>query len=281
MKPEVSYQYLVFTDLDGSLLDHYTYEFADALSQVQRLERERIPLIFTSSKTRAEIVSLRERVGNRHPFIVENGAAVYIPEGYFAVEPDEIESRDGFWVYEMSESRAHWRAQLAALEAEFPGEFESFSQLGAAGVATATGLSIESAERANDREYSEPVHWLSDENRKLEFISRLLDLGTHVLAGGRFLGISGDVDKGRALAWLRTLYQDANPAMAIHDLAVGDSANDCAMLETAETALLIRSPVHDFPQLQRDMKHVISSELPGPAGWAEGVAKWLSTHGKL
>ena len=71
---------LVFSDLDGSLLDHYTYSFLEALPTVNLLEQLNIPLVLASSKTRAEIIELRSALGNRHPFIVENGAAVFIPQ---------------------------------------------------------------------------------------------------------------------------------------------------------------------------------------------------------
>ena len=46
-------------------------------------------------------------------------------------------------------------------------------------------------------------------------------------------------------------------------------------LEAADEALLIRSPVHDFPALQRDTG-VMRSTACGPAGWAEGVIEWLA-----
>jgi mannosyl-3-phosphoglycerate phosphatase len=46
------------------------------------------------------------------------------------------------------------------------------------------------------------------------------------------------------------------------------------MLEAAESALVIRSTVHDFPPLKRS-RAVIYSEDYGPAGWAQGVASWL------
>jgi hypothetical protein len=47
------------------------------------------------------------------------------------------------------------------------------------------------------------------------------------------------------------------------------------MLEAAQTALVVRSPAHGFPPLARS-EGVIYSTGFGPAGWAEGVARWLS-----
>ena len=46
------------------------------------------------------------------------------------------------------------------------------------------------------------------------------------------------------------------------------------MLEAAQTALVIRSPVHDFPEVNRT-GGVIYSTATGSAGWAEGVTRWL------
>ena len=77
-----------------------------------------------------------------------------------------------------------------------------------------------------------------------------------------------------ALAWLRSTFATAWGTMEIADLAAGDSGNDVAMLEAAQTALVIRSPVNAFPKLKRTGGVIYSTEV-GPAGWAEGVGQWL------
>lgn len=64
---------LVFTDLDGTLLDHHTYSWQPARPALERLDGLKIPLILCSSKTSPEMLGLRAELGNRHPFIVENG----------------------------------------------------------------------------------------------------------------------------------------------------------------------------------------------------------------
>jgi len=82
-------KWLVFTDMDGSLLDHYTYQFDDANPTLEKLNDKNIPVIPITSKTQAELLYLRETVDNHHPFIIENGAAVYIPKGYFDQQPED------------------------------------------------------------------------------------------------------------------------------------------------------------------------------------------------
>jgi mannosyl-3-phosphoglycerate phosphatase family protein len=264
----------VFTDLDGSLLDHDDYSFAAAAPTLALLERLQVPVIPVTSKTRAEVEALRTALVNTHPFIVENGAGVFIPDGYFPRQPEGTSSRDGYWVYETSAPRAHWLQLLAGLADDFPGEFTGFYAAGPEGIALMTGLGPAAAALANSREYSEPVHWRGTDSRKREFIDRLRDAGANPLQGGRFLAVAGDCDKGRALAWLRAVYRSHAAGVALLDLAAGDSGNDVAMLEAAGTALLIRSPAHPLPALAR-ATGVYITERCGPAGWAEGVEAWL------
>lgn len=266
---------LVFSDLDGSLLDHHNYSFMDAMPQLRALERQGIPLIPASSKTRAEIQQLREQLGNEHPFIAENGAAVFIPQGYFPCQPAATREHAGYWIYELSKPRSHWLALLRELTAKFDGEFDYFYRAGSAGISRMTNLPAERAELANQRDYSEPVLWQGSAQRRQAFIDALHTGGASVLQGGRFLSVSGDCDKGRALAWLRSVYLQSSGQRLCHDLAIGDSGNDCAMLEAAQWALLVRSPAHDFPPLERRDRLIRSRDF-GPAGWAEGVAQWLS-----
>jgi mannosyl-3-phosphoglycerate phosphatase len=269
--------FLVFSDLDGSLLDHHTYSYLDAQPQLHMLEHRGIPVIPATSKTRVEVEFLRAQLGNAEPFIAENGAAVFIPQGYFDSQPDDTVERDGYWVRELSASRDKWLDLLAELLEQFPQEYDYFSRAGTAGIMRMTNLPQERAMEANQREYSEPVKWLGGEERKAEFIACLQSRGACVQRGGRFLAVSGDCDKGRALTWLRHVYRESKPGSLWHDLAIGDGDNDRAMLEAAETALVVRSPVHDYPRLSRSDGVIYSTDY-GPAGWAEGVAHWLHSY---
>lgn len=81
-------EWLIFSDLDGSLLDNDSYSHAAADALLAKLDQDEIPVILTTSKTRAEVEALRVELNNRHPFITENGAAVYIPQGYFSTKPE-------------------------------------------------------------------------------------------------------------------------------------------------------------------------------------------------
>ena len=81
----------IFTDLDGTLLDHDTYEWSPARPMLDRIREEGWPLVFVTSKTRAEVEGLRTEMEVDEPFIVENGAAAFFPPRYGDLElPGEV-----------------------------------------------------------------------------------------------------------------------------------------------------------------------------------------------
>ena len=74
---------IIFTDLDGSLLNHEDYSFREALPALARIRRSAIPLIFVTSKTRGEVEILQQEMCIREPFIVENGGGIIFFAGPF------------------------------------------------------------------------------------------------------------------------------------------------------------------------------------------------------
>lgn len=268
-KPTQTTQWLVFTDMDGSLLDHYTYSYEPAALTLVQLNAQQIPVIPTTSKTQAELEQFRHDLNNTHPFIIENGAAVLIPQGYFAEQPADTSARGEYWVKPFVEPRAHWQACINAVADDFDGQFITFAQAGTAGIVEMTGLPTAAAALAGQRQYGEPVKWLGDEASKQAFIARLKSQGVNVLAGGRFIHVSGNSDKGVALQWLANVYQTQMPNKIIQTVALGDSQNDVAMLEAADAAVLIRSPAHDLPTVNREDVYV--GDAQGPTAWVEGI----------
>ena len=66
---------LVFTDLDGTLLDD-AYRFLGAEAALARLAEQRIPLVLATSKTRAELTALAAQLPGVPGLIFENGAGI-------------------------------------------------------------------------------------------------------------------------------------------------------------------------------------------------------------
>ena len=106
---------LVVSDLDGTLLDHDTYSCEAAEPALDLLESLSIPLVLASSKTAPEVRRLRRQLGNVHPFIVENGGAIWMPASDSYQRPEGTLERDGYWVRELASPRARWLGLLDEL----------------------------------------------------------------------------------------------------------------------------------------------------------------------
>lgn len=251
--------WLVITDLDGTLLDHETYDWEPARALLRQLGALEVPVVFCSSKTAPEIRLWRRRLGNRDPYIAENGAAVYGLDGGQREEAARIFSQDHDSII-----RALWH-----LRREQGYRFQGFTDMSVAEVVEATGLPESEAELARQRAFSEPLLWLDTADRMKAFMADLSRLGLEAHQGGRFLSISGGGDKGRALIWLRRYYERIRHR-SLWVVALGDSPNDESMLDAADCAVVVRSGKSAQLHPTRPGVVVRTTES-GPAGWAAAI----------
>ena len=76
-------QKVIFTDIDGTLLDSRSPDMNKVKELVDLTLQNGIHLIFCSSKTEQEQNKIKSQVYLAEPYIVENGAAIIIPVNYF------------------------------------------------------------------------------------------------------------------------------------------------------------------------------------------------------
>ena len=131
---------IVFTDLDGTLLDHETYSFEPARPALDQLKERGIPMVLASSKTAAEMAPIAEAIGIDDPMIVENGAGVVNLPGN---SPDE----DGVY--------ARLREVLDSMPSQLRAKYQGFGDWSDTEVAEKTGLPLASARLARPRRFSE------------------------------------------------------------------------------------------------------------------------------
>lgn len=256
---------IIFTDLDGTLLNHQNYSFAAAKPALEKIRQLNIPLIFNSSKTIAEILEYRLILENRHPFIVENGGAIYIPQHYFTGTIGQEN------IHILGVHRDQQLALIHEIRNKHQYQFTGFADLSVAELREHTGLTEQQAINAKQRIASEPILW-QDSNKQLsKFKQELEHLGMKILKGGRFLHVIGQTDKAIAMQWLVEQYRRAGHA-DITTIALGDSQNDIAMLEQADLAAVIRSAQGTHMIVN---KPVYYTQYSAPEGWREAIDKIL------
>lgn len=255
---------LVFTDLDGTLLDHHSYSFSAALPALERLRKAGVPVIPVTSKTLAELAPLMRELDNAHPCIAENGGLIALPPGYFDAL-DGYPLQEGYRVIALSSGYENIVQTARRLRAEHQYQFRGFSDMSDEEVAACTGLSADQATRARRRLCSEPLQWLDTAAAFAQFRQALQAAGLQLVEGGRFWHLMGNHDKASAMQRLCEKYRAAG-FQDFRTVALGDSPNDIPMLEAVDIPMLIRRPDGSCLSLQTEHP-APCSELPGPAGW--------------
>lgn len=260
---------LIFSDLDGTLLDARHYSFVDALPALSLIDARDIPLILCSSKTRAEIEVYRLGMRNGHPFISENGGGIFIPQGYFAA-PFEATSSDGYQLIQLGTPYAEIRSHFEALRHRLGAQVRGFGDMTAEEVAELTGLSCEAASLARQRDFDEP--FIFDGAPDERFLRAIEDEGLR-WTQGRIFHILGNHDKGRAVEILKSLYRQMHGE--ISSIGLGDGFNDLSMLQSVDHPVLIRREDGGFDS-RISIAGMVKTLSPGPRGWNEAVLQMLS-----
>jgi len=259
---------IVYTDLDGSLLDSMTYSYEAAIPALTALSKQGIPLILVSSKTRAEMEPLRERLDHHDPFIVENGGAVFVPQGLFDFPLERMRTRSPYQVIEFGLPYHLLRDVLKQIEDAVETPLQGFGDLSVEAIMQVTGLSHADAILAKQREYDEP-YLLEGPQALIEEVCRqIVTRGLRWTKGGRLFHLMGENNKGEA-ASVR------GQAERIETVGIGDSINDAPLLAMVDHPILVQKSDGSYdPDIH--VSGMIRAPGIGPVGWNEAVLELLA-----
>lgn len=264
---------IIFSDLDGTLLDHDTYRWEEALPALERCRISGVPVVLVSSKTRAEMEPLRKKMGIEAPFVTENGGGIFFPPGLAEEPPAETVESNGLRKWRLGKDYAAVVKALKEIALELDLSVKGFSDMEPAEISRLTGLGVNESRLAAKREFDEPfiAPFLepSDE-RKLQLAAARR--GLSITSGGRFHHLFGHGGKGAAMEKLIRWYRTGSSGAVT--AALGDSPNDFPMLELADHSFLVRSH-RFFPELAHRIKGLKTTVKPGPAGWNIAVIQLL------
>jgi mannosyl-3-phosphoglycerate phosphatase len=250
---------VLFTDLDGTFLDHDTYLPGPAAPALTPLAEAGVLVVACSAKTRAELRRLVDETGLPPVFVAENGGAIVWWEGF----PDAPPGPET--VLRIGRAYDEVRAGLQAAAAETGVRVEGYGDVSVDEIVERTGLDPAAAELARRREHTE-TFWITDGDpaRLGEGLARS---GLRMVRGSRFWTVQGEHDKGDAVS--AVLERLGRPL----SFAVGDAPNDREMLGAVDHPMLV----------ERQGGGWVGLELPGvetvpgigPVGWVEAAARVL------
>jgi mannosyl-3-phosphoglycerate phosphatase len=259
---------VVFTDPDGTLLEHRAHPCTPVCPALSVLAKHDVPVVLCSSRTRAELELIQHEFQFRHPFISENGGAVYLPRGYFT--SSDFMEFSGYDV--MASGRPHQQVVEALRRAASTSRIEvcNFHDMSVQEVADECGLSLAEARLAKLREYDEPFRILtSDTAAHSRLFTALRRAGLRCVDDGRFHHVTWGSDLGRGVRALMSVYRRRSG----HTLAVGisDGRGDLSLLQEVDVAIIVFNPEVDSGHVLRKLPTARVTSKSGSLGWDEAI----------
>lgn len=257
-------QKVIFTDIDGTLLDSYFPDLNKAKKLVEKTLLNGIHLILCSSKTELEQDLIRSNIHLKEPFIVENGGATIIPLGYFKKSKfNHSKKFQNKYIIETGGSSFKIRSLLKKIRTKHKINFKGTSDLSIAELSKITKLSEDYAKRMIKRKYSETIVQIDSKDMPY-FVTNLEELGLKVIPGGQYFDITLGNDKGTAAKILMEIFRKEYENDVIF-FGIGDSKNDESMLSLMNHSILVQKPDASWQNLRIDNLQKVKGI--GTRGW--------------
>ena len=259
---------LIFTDVDGTLIDHFTYRWDEAIPVLSLLKVLSVPVILNTSKTYAETLKLVKEMGLNSPFAVENGAAIFFPEGFSPLPEGCERVGEGYCAVVLGKGYGEIREFFRKYAERY--NLRGMGDMDLKTLRELTGLSEDALELTKRRMFSEPFV-AGDPDKLREFIRLAERNGYRVLRGGRFYHlVSATQGKGKVVEVVKGLFGED-----VLTVGLGDSENDEDMLRAVDIPILIPNPRKGYASIS--IPNLIRAKCLAPRGWADEVMKVLRT----
>lgn len=245
---------VVFSGLGGGLVERDTGSYDPARPAIAALARLGVPLVLCSSRPRSEVMLVSRLLGLGAPVIVENGAALVVPDGHLrGGVPGGLWDGE-FHVLTLGPPREALRAALDE-------------------VAAAARVEVR-VPPAPEREHTVPF-LVETEGDATALAREAAARGMRVLRGEARWYLCGGADKGLATRMLLSLYErEGGVPRAI---ALGAWQVDLPMLRAAHRPVVLPRTVGGVePRLAAELPHAEHAPRGGPGGWNDAVLAILA-----
>ena len=249
--------WMVFTALDGSLLDPHTFSNGAAKASLHRLDAAGVPVIPVTTRTFAETRPLAEQLELEGPIVIESGGGIARRVG----SSWRIEGCGG--------EPKTLRAAVPLIERRAGARLRLYSAMRPDEAAIASGLTGIDLRRSMQRHFDAP--FLLEAGSLDDVVKAAAALGFRVRSGGRFHHLCGGSDQDHGA---RRIRDEITQARGIRPFVVGlgVSPMDADFLALADIPIIVpRADGTADPALCALLPQARIASASGPRGWAEAI----------
>jgi len=250
------------------------------------IDHRGIPAVWLTSRSRLQFDEPRRKLGHSHPFIAEDGCAVYLPEDYFHLRPESTLSRlqktatvrlGRFTCIPIAEALPAASDALEALSEDTGVPLVTLRSLSPRELVQNTGLPQREAELVRQRDFDDVFFFAGaseDEIKRFqaESLKRKVTCRQHGILWSAAIGPSTQ----RCIRDLAKLYDRALRYHA-HTLGVATSELAAELFPFCDRTVLLTDRKSDHsPEDPSDPPHQLRIPLHSPDVW-ERLMEALST----
>ena len=255
---------LIFSDLDGSILDRETFKFDQIKDYIISLIDRGIIIIPNSSKTEKEIEKFNEELGVKLPYISENGSSIQGLNLINANFPNKIVlSREKEELIKIFNDKIPEQLKDKCIQ---------ISKINKKEQEKIFGQKDDNLKNALNRKYTLPFLFKGDKNEKNKLSKILSDNSLTLQEGGRVINLCDNINKVKSMNKVIKILRKTEDK--IKSIAVGDNYNDLDMLKSCDVPCLVFNDKFKLDQINID--NLIFSNMPSPEGWADVIKKALA-----
>ena len=270
-------RHLIFTALEGALVDPHTDSFAGAEEALSELDRRKIAFVLLTTRTREEIDPIRRKMGHNHPFVTENGGGIFFPDGYFSLKiPGSVRTARYLSVAQ-GRPYAEVCEALDDIAEECAVGVAGFHHMSLREIADNTGLRPKIAELARAREFDEPFYFTSADDKAIaRFVETARARGFDTRRGPTFWHLSAKCDAARAVHFLADLFREATH-IKLRLVGIGGGEGDLPWLRAVDHAVLLpdsreaTQPSEHSRDNPGQTRSIVMGDAPGAAGWNKAI----------
>jgi mannosyl-3-phosphoglycerate phosphatase family protein len=273
--------HIIFTTLEGALLDAASGSWEAAGEALNEIERRHVPLILVTRHTRAQIEPLRRKIGHAHPFITENGGGLFIPDGYFSMHLEGAMRAARYFCVPFGRPYAEAVEAVEEIAAEAGCTVMGYARMTAREIASNTGQSVKEAELDRQREFGERFFFAGENEAAVKRFAEIAHERKWQAAPGEpFWEMSsakagGGNEPGQAIRYLMRLHRTST-RMRLRSVGIGSTVQDLPLLTAVDQAILLPTRKRELaPELTSRLPQAVLGEAGGPQGWNDAILKLL------